>query len=85
MSDKSSSLRINNMITLHVISTISVLYLLLQLPLALSLRKEKAKGSVKSFKTLGQIAMVNQSLRLVALLFITLDLIITFTVLPIFS
>ena len=34
------------MITLHVISTISVLYLLLQLPLALSLRKEKAKGSV---------------------------------------
>ena len=85
MSDKTSSLRINNMITLHVISTISVLYLLLQLPLALSLSKEKAKGSVKSFKTLGQIAMVNQSLRLVALLFITLDLIITFTVLPIFS
>jgi hypothetical protein len=67
------------MITLHVASTLSLLYLLLQLPLALSLRKERAKSTHTSFKTIDQIALANQAIRAFAFLFVTLDLVITFT------
>jgi hypothetical protein len=75
----SGSLRIHNMITLHVASTISLLYLFLQLPLALSLRKERAKSTYTSFKTIDQIALANQAICIFAFLFVALDLVITFT------
>ena len=67
------------MITLHVASTISLVYLFLQLPLALSLRKERAKSTDTSFKTIDQITLANQAICIFAFLFVALDLVITFT------
>jgi len=68
------------MITLHVFSTISLLYLLLQFPFALSLHRQRVKTADTSFKTIDQIAFVNQAICIFALLFIAIDLVITFTV-----
>lgn len=71
------------MITLHVVSVCSLLFLLLQTPLSFAIRKGRAEKEKNNSETLDQIDLVNRLLGACAILFISIDLVISFTVLAI--
>ena len=68
------------MITLHVVSVCSLLFLLLQTPLSFAIRKGSAEKEKNHSETLDQIDLVNRLLRACAILFISIDIVISFTV-----